>query len=308
MILVVDPWWYLMVVGVEVDWCSMEVLVYNPLVDHVGIHGQRRLTEALNKDSLVQQKEYPFRRRAVFVYMSAACRALGGLLTSTIGRQRPSPSRSGHDGRVRRIPNCDVFLRKVGRAELRKLCSARDEFLRRELGPESLKVPAELFVCDCEIERLVEVLPVVVCPSGGMILVVDPWRYLMVVGAGHDRLLVVLHSAIAFWSRRWWASHSCRGVWRQGDYFFDRSHGYPFCQNGLVGCQAIATRVLSRRLDPSHLWARRFKTEASAPFSFPFPFLLFFFFVFPLHSPSSSCVLGFFVVLVVLGARSRWPF
>ncbi|MQM18820.1 hypothetical protein Taro_051818 [Colocasia esculenta] len=27
---------------------------YNQLVDHVGIHGQRRLTEALNKDSLVR--------------------------------------------------------------------------------------------------------------------------------------------------------------------------------------------------------------------------------------------------------------
>ncbi|MQL70408.1 hypothetical protein Taro_002735 [Colocasia esculenta] len=32
---------------------------YNQLVDHVGIHGQRRRTEALNKDSLVRQKEYP---------------------------------------------------------------------------------------------------------------------------------------------------------------------------------------------------------------------------------------------------------
>ncbi|MQL82186.1 hypothetical protein Taro_014655 [Colocasia esculenta] len=31
---------------------------YNQLVDHVEIHGQRRLTEALNKDSLVRQKEY----------------------------------------------------------------------------------------------------------------------------------------------------------------------------------------------------------------------------------------------------------
>ncbi|MQL84398.1 hypothetical protein Taro_016911 [Colocasia esculenta] len=35
------------------------VLGYNRLVDHVGIHGQRRLVEALNKDSLVRQKEYP---------------------------------------------------------------------------------------------------------------------------------------------------------------------------------------------------------------------------------------------------------
>ncbi|MQM15516.1 hypothetical protein Taro_048463 [Colocasia esculenta] len=36
-----------------------DVLGYNRLVDHVGIHGQRRLTEALIKDSLVRQKEYP---------------------------------------------------------------------------------------------------------------------------------------------------------------------------------------------------------------------------------------------------------
>ncbi|MQL81110.1 hypothetical protein Taro_013561, partial [Colocasia esculenta] len=35
------------------------VLGYNQLVDHVRIHGQRRLTETLNKDSLVRQKEYP---------------------------------------------------------------------------------------------------------------------------------------------------------------------------------------------------------------------------------------------------------
>ncbi|MQL98950.1 hypothetical protein Taro_031666 [Colocasia esculenta] len=36
-----------------------QVLGYNQLIDHVGIHGQRRLTEALIKDSLVRQKEYP---------------------------------------------------------------------------------------------------------------------------------------------------------------------------------------------------------------------------------------------------------
>ncbi|MQL69150.1 hypothetical protein Taro_001454 [Colocasia esculenta] len=36
-----------------------EVRRYNQLIDHVGIHGQRRLTEALNKDSLIRQKEYP---------------------------------------------------------------------------------------------------------------------------------------------------------------------------------------------------------------------------------------------------------
>ncbi|MQL98313.1 hypothetical protein Taro_031018, partial [Colocasia esculenta] len=37
---------------------NQKVFGYNWLVDHVGIHGQRRLTEALNKDSLVRQKEY----------------------------------------------------------------------------------------------------------------------------------------------------------------------------------------------------------------------------------------------------------
>ncbi|MQM13207.1 hypothetical protein Taro_046132, partial [Colocasia esculenta] len=31
---------------------------YNRLVDHVGIHDQRRLTEALCKGSLVRRKEY----------------------------------------------------------------------------------------------------------------------------------------------------------------------------------------------------------------------------------------------------------
>ncbi|MQM14736.1 hypothetical protein Taro_047671 [Colocasia esculenta] len=35
------------------------VVGYNRLIDHVRIHGQRRLTKALNKDSLVRQKEYP---------------------------------------------------------------------------------------------------------------------------------------------------------------------------------------------------------------------------------------------------------
>ncbi|MQL93369.1 hypothetical protein Taro_026013 [Colocasia esculenta] len=39
-------------------WEEQEVLGYNRLIDHVGVHGQKRLTEALNKDSLVRQKEY----------------------------------------------------------------------------------------------------------------------------------------------------------------------------------------------------------------------------------------------------------
>ncbi|MQM12620.1 hypothetical protein Taro_045538 [Colocasia esculenta] len=42
------------------------------------------------------------------------------------------------------------------------------------------------FIRDCETERLVEVLPVVMCPGGGMILVVDPWWYLVVVGVEVD--------------------------------------------------------------------------------------------------------------------------
>ncbi|MQM06892.1 hypothetical protein Taro_039723 [Colocasia esculenta] len=49
---------------------------YNQLVDHVGIHGQRRLTEALNKDSLVRQKEDPTEsssksRESVYIETSA---------------------------------------------------------------------------------------------------------------------------------------------------------------------------------------------------------------------------------------------
>ncbi|MQM16331.1 hypothetical protein Taro_049287 [Colocasia esculenta] len=51
---------------------------YNRLVDHVGIHGQRRLTEALNKDSLVWQKEYLTEsssksRKRVIIETSARC-------------------------------------------------------------------------------------------------------------------------------------------------------------------------------------------------------------------------------------------
>ncbi|MQL88602.1 hypothetical protein Taro_021163, partial [Colocasia esculenta] len=45
--------------GATMDGTKEWVLGYNRLVDHVGIHGQWRLTEALNKDSLVRQKEYP---------------------------------------------------------------------------------------------------------------------------------------------------------------------------------------------------------------------------------------------------------
>ncbi|MQL99143.1 hypothetical protein Taro_031863 [Colocasia esculenta] len=37
---------------------SKTISRYNQLIGHVGIHGQGSLTEALNKDSLVRQKEY----------------------------------------------------------------------------------------------------------------------------------------------------------------------------------------------------------------------------------------------------------
>ncbi|MQL99569.1 hypothetical protein Taro_032294 [Colocasia esculenta] len=44
---------------------------------------------------------------------------LGSLLTSAMRRRQPSPSRSGHDGRVRRVPNSEVFfnLGRPNRAE-----------------------------------------------------------------------------------------------------------------------------------------------------------------------------------------------
>ncbi|MQM04163.1 hypothetical protein Taro_036956 [Colocasia esculenta] len=52
------------------------VLGYNRLVDLVGIHGQRKLMEALNKDLLVRQKEYPTEsssksRESVYIETSA---------------------------------------------------------------------------------------------------------------------------------------------------------------------------------------------------------------------------------------------
>ncbi|MQM00741.1 hypothetical protein Taro_033482 [Colocasia esculenta] len=41
------------------DWPYNKITRYNRLIDHVGIHDQRRLTEALCKGSLVRRKEYP---------------------------------------------------------------------------------------------------------------------------------------------------------------------------------------------------------------------------------------------------------
>ncbi|MQL98279.1 hypothetical protein Taro_030990 [Colocasia esculenta] len=103
-ILVVDPWWYLVVVGVKVDWCSVEFC-------GVTFH--------------------------VLCFYSSSSVVLVGL-------------------------HCSLAL----------LCGCGDA-----VGP---------FVCDCETERLVEVLPVEVCPGGGTILVVDPWWYLVVVGVKMD--------------------------------------------------------------------------------------------------------------------------
>ncbi|MQL82867.1 hypothetical protein Taro_015348 [Colocasia esculenta] len=56
---------------------------YNQLVDHVGVHGQRRLTEALNKDLLVRQKEYPTEsssKSRESVYMETSARRSRGFL------------------------------------------------------------------------------------------------------------------------------------------------------------------------------------------------------------------------------------
>ncbi|MQM13680.1 hypothetical protein Taro_046606 [Colocasia esculenta] len=50
----------------------------------------------------------------VLVYMPAVCRALGDLLTSALGRRRPRMSRSGRNRGLRRVPNRDVLLGKVG--------------------------------------------------------------------------------------------------------------------------------------------------------------------------------------------------
>ncbi|MQM05405.1 hypothetical protein Taro_038217 [Colocasia esculenta] len=50
---------------------------YNQLIDHVGTHGQRRLTEALNKDSLVRQKEYPMESSSKSRESIATCPSKG---------------------------------------------------------------------------------------------------------------------------------------------------------------------------------------------------------------------------------------
>ncbi|MQM12774.1 hypothetical protein Taro_045696 [Colocasia esculenta] len=69
-----------------------------------------------------------------FVCMSAACRALGELLTSEVGRRRPPTSRSRRDSRVRRVPNCDTFLVEVGQTELQQALLGQGRGFSVELG------------------------------------------------------------------------------------------------------------------------------------------------------------------------------
>ncbi|MQM07908.1 hypothetical protein Taro_040755 [Colocasia esculenta] len=98
-------WWYLVVVGVELELCSMEVL---PCIRD-GPAGRVPVADC----------------EAVVVSMRAACRTLDGMLTSAVGRRQPPTSRSGRDVGLCRVPNRSAFLSKVGRTELSKLYSAR---------------------------------------------------------------------------------------------------------------------------------------------------------------------------------------
>ncbi|MQL80987.1 hypothetical protein Taro_013439 [Colocasia esculenta] len=103
-----------------------------------------------------------------------------------------------------------------------------------ELGSESLRVPGMgLQLCGLQVwcwlvsivlwlvlvERLVEVLPIVVCPSGGMILVVDSWWYLMVVVSRQFGPISPVGSlvvnatgvCVTFLTRQpWWSRSACR--------------------------------------------------------------------------------------------------
>ncbi|MQL72173.1 hypothetical protein Taro_004508 [Colocasia esculenta] len=62
---------------------------------------------------------------SVDVCMHAKCRALGGLLTSSLGRQRSPRSRSCRNGVARRDPNRCAVFKNPSRTEQGKLCSAR---------------------------------------------------------------------------------------------------------------------------------------------------------------------------------------
>ncbi|MQL78095.1 hypothetical protein Taro_010523 [Colocasia esculenta] len=69
---------------------------YNRLVDHVGIHDQRRLTEALDKDSLVRRKEYPMESPKIEI-ATWSCKDRDGVVRS--GRQNATG--------VQSRPECD---------------------------------------------------------------------------------------------------------------------------------------------------------------------------------------------------------
>ncbi|MQM19900.1 hypothetical protein Taro_052912 [Colocasia esculenta] len=66
--------------------------------------------------------------------MRAACRVLGGILTSTLRRQCPTLSRLGRDGGACRVLNCDAFLCKVGRTELSQALLGQGRLLRQISG------------------------------------------------------------------------------------------------------------------------------------------------------------------------------
>ncbi|MQM08362.1 hypothetical protein Taro_041214, partial [Colocasia esculenta] len=70
----------------------------------------------------------------VVVCMHATCRTLGDLLTSALGRRQPPTSRLGRDGGLRRIPNCDAFLRKVGQTELPQALLGQERLLQWFFG------------------------------------------------------------------------------------------------------------------------------------------------------------------------------
>ncbi|MQM22454.1 hypothetical protein Taro_055506 [Colocasia esculenta] len=184
-------------------------------------------------------------------------------------------------------------------------------------------------------------VPVRPGPLGPLVLSSGTWqapwsRHGRARGARRDRLCDAAHLVIATWSRRGWASRSCRSVWRHCDYFSDRRDRYPLYQNSRVGWlvrtaltlpgqllrllfpssrfdhfwgrasggrrdmvatpRGVTTWSLSRRANPSRLGGRRFKTEV-VPHSPPLALSL-------ILLPSSSCLELPCDFSSVLGARS----
>ncbi|MQM20806.1 hypothetical protein Taro_053834 [Colocasia esculenta] len=109
------------------------MLGYNQLVDHVGTHGQRRLTEALNKDSLVRQKEYMMESSSKSrerVYIETSARRSRGILEQWSvenGRQVTTGSYEDRDGSFGQAA-------RTRQGSLSR--SDRDRYLRRD-GPEN---------------------------------------------------------------------------------------------------------------------------------------------------------------------------